>query len=291
MGPRSSIFSRLTPYLLLAPTIVFLAAFIGYPIVEAVRLAFTEPGGGSLGLRNFVAMFNDPYFWDAIRFTFLLAGLIIPAQLAIGLLVSVFLSASFRGRGYLIYTFLIPLTISDVAAALIWYNMLTESGYLNKWLMALGLIDSPLRFFGYEYRSMEVLAVFITEVWRATAIVFVILFANLQMISREYLEAAEVFGADALTKIRRIIIPLLKPGIQTALIIRTLFAMQIFAVVWILTGRDIPILAGEAYYWQVEIKDSGVAAAYSLVIALLSISLGALYIKLFKPKYLEAGGP
>ena len=273
----------------MAPAVVFLLSFIGYPILEAVRLAFTEPGSGSWSIRNFSVMFNDPYFWEALRFTFLLAAMIIPVQLALGLLVSVFLSSNFRGRGFVLYTFLIPLTISDVAAALIWYNILTESGYLNKWLLGLGLIESPLRFFGYEYRSMELLAIFITEVWRATAIVFIILFANLQMISREYLEAAEVFGADTLTKIRRIVIPLLKPGIQTALIIRTLFAMQIFAVVWILAGRDIPILAGEAYYWQVEIKDTGVAAAYSLIIALVSMSLGALYIKLFKPKYLEAG--
>lgn len=134
---------------------------------------------------------------------------------------------------------------------------------------------------------MEFLAIVIAEVWRATAIVFVILVAGLQMISKEYLEAAEVFGAGYWTRLRKIVIPMLKPSIQSALIIRTLFAMQVFGIVWILAGRDIPVLAGEGFYQLVEIKDYGVASIYALTIAALSILLGALYIKFLKAEYLE----
>lgn len=279
--------SSLTPYLLLLPSAVFMLIFIGYPILETFRLAFTNPETGALGLYNFLTLAKEAYFWDALRYTFLLAGIIIPIQVTFALIVSLLLMSRFKGSGAVLYIFLIPLTISDVAAALIWYNMLTGSGYLNRVLLSLGLIQKPLHFFGYQYRNMELLAIVATEVWRATAIVFVIIFAGLQIIGRDYLEAAEVFGAGTWEKLRYIIIPMLKPSIQTALIIRTLFAMQVFAVVWILAGRDIPVLAGEAYYWQVELKNPNVAAAYSLIIAFVSLLLGAVYLKLFKPKYLE----
>ena len=134
---------------------------------------------------------------------------------------------------------------------------------------------------------MEFLALVATEVWRATAIVFVIIFAGLQMISRDYLEAAEVFGATFRQKLRYIILPLLKPSLQAALLIRTLFALQIFGVVWILAGRDIPVLAGEAYYWQTDVRNYHVASAYAIIIALMSIIISFIYITTLKPHYAE----
>lgn len=288
MKPPSSNFSKLIPYLLLLPTLMYLLFFVGYPIVYAVKLAFTSESG-SLTLSNFRSLTSDMYFWEALKYTFLLAGVIIPLQAALALGVSLLLYRGFKGANLCLYVFLIPLTISDVAAALIWYNMLTGSGYLNKVLLKLGLISQPIHFFGYAYRSMEAVAIVVTEVWRATAIVFVILFAGLQMIGRDYIEAADVFGASTWQKIRYVILPMLKPSFQSAIIIRTLFAMQVFAVVWILAGRDIPVLAGEAYYWQSDVRNPHIAACYALLVAVISIALGWMYLKLFKPRYLEEG--
>ncbi len=278
---------KVIPYILLAPTAVYMAVFVGYPLVEAVVLAFQDPDTGAFSLANFERLAADFHFWDALRFTFMLAVIIIPLQVLLALTVTLLLGTRFKGSDLVLYIFVIPLTISDVAAGLIWYNILTESGYLNRLLVNAGLLSKPIHFFGYAYRNMEVLAIIITEVWRATAIVFVILFAGFQMIGQDYIEAADVFGASSIQKLRYIILPLLKPSLQTALIIRTLFALQVFGVVWILAGRDIPVLAGEAYYWQVEIKNPNIAAAYALLIAASSIFVGWLYVKLLKPEYLE----
>jgi len=134
---------------------------------------------------------------------------------------------------------------------------------------------------------MEFLAIVLAELWRLTAPVFVMILAGLQMISKDYIEAAEVFGATYWIKLRRIIFPLLKPTLQTVLLIRTIWSMQIFGIVWVLAGRDIPVLAGEAYYQMTELKNYGVASIYVLVIATLSILLGALYLKFLKAEYLE----
>ena len=282
---------KIMPYILIAPALIYMLFFIGYPLVQGIRLAFFDEHG-HFTTANIDYLLHSPLsrFRDALVYTLVITGIVVPTEFVIALLMAFFFNSfRFRGRNAAIYVAILPLTISDVAAGLIWYSMLTGNGFLNKLLLNLGLIHQPVQFFGWAHRDMELLAIVVTEIWRSTAIVFVILLAGLQMISSEYLEAAEVFGANALQRLRYIVFPLLLPSIQAALLIRTLFALQIFGDVWILAGRDIPVLAGEAYYEQVELHHAGVAALYALIIAAISIALGALYIKVFRAKYLEAG--
>ncbi|HDD26384.1 MAG TPA: sugar ABC transporter permease [Acidilobales archaeon] len=287
--PNKLILERYVPYILIAPALAYLLFFIGYPLAQAIVLAFIKEGGFTLENINYLLYSPSSKFFEALYFTLLLALVVIPIQVAIALGLATLLNIKFRGRNAALYIIILPLTISDVAAGLIWYTLLSPNGFFNKLLMNLGVISEPIYFFGYQYRHMEFLAIVLTEIWRATAIVFVILFAGLQLVSGELIEAAEVFGANAWQRLKYIIFPLLKPSLQAALIIRTLFAFQVFGVVWTLAGRDIPVLAGEAYYEQVELRHTGVAAIYALVIAAMSVALGYLYIKMFRAKYLEAG--
>lgn len=280
---------RRRPYILIAPALAYMLFFVGYPLVEGLRLAFTGPGGFTLEHLHY--FLYESRFREALLYTSLLVATVIPVEVVLALLLSLFFaSRRFPGKNAALYIVILPLVISDVAAGLMWYAMLTPNGFLNKLLIKLGLISEPIYFFGYQYRWREFLAVVVTEVWRSTAIVFVILFAGLQMVSRDLIEAADVFGAGPLQKLRYIIYPLLKPSLQAALIIRTLFAFQVFADVWVLAGRDIPVLAGEAYYELAELHHVGVAALYALVIAGISLGLGALYLRLFRARFLEEAG-
>ncbi len=283
-----SLVERYLPYLLIAPALGYLLFFIGYPLTQGVLLAFTDQNG-HFTLQHVYYLLYSPSsnFWPALEDTLALAAVIIPIQIMLALGFSLMLSANFKGKDMALYILIIPLTISDVAGGLIWYSLLTANGFFNKLLMALGIINQPIQFFGYQFRPMEFIAIVLAEVWRATALVFVIIFAGLQMISREYIEAAEVFGAGTWTKLRHIIFPMLKPSVQTALLIRTLFAFQVFGVVMVLAGRDIPVLAGEAYYEQTILYHYGVAALYALIIAAISIIIGYIYIKMFKAQYLR----
>jgi len=286
--PTSVKLSKYTPYFLILPTLAYMVFFIGYPLVQGIMLAFfDEQGRFTLENVNYLLYGPGSLFWDALKYTILLAAVIIPIQVSIAFGLALLFNLRFPGRNAALYTVILPLTISDVAAGLIWYVMLGQYGFFNKILMNLGIISHPIIFFGIK--DMEFIAIVITEIWRATAIVFIIIYAGLQMISPEYYEAAEVFGATTWQRFRYIVFPLLLPSLQAALIIRTLFAFQIFGVVWTLAGRDIPVLAGEAYYAQTELLRPGVASLYALIIAGLSMAVGALYIKFFKAKYLEAG--
>ena len=90
------------------------------------------------------------------------------------------------------------------------------------------------------------LGIVLAEIWRATAIVLVILVAGLQLIPKEYAEAAEVFGATPWRRFTNITLPLLKPSLQSALILRTVLAFEVFAVVYAFGGRNFPVITGEA---------------------------------------------
>ena len=272
--------SRALPYLLLAPSLVFLAAIFLLPLVQTIALSFSEGGAASLG--NYRRMVSDLNFGLALRKTFLLVLVVVPIQLALALGMSVMIEKIGRGRDLVLWVWTIPLGVSDLAAGLVWLAILQDRGYLNSALYGLGLIDGPTAWLTYETPGTLFLGVVLAEIWRATAIVLVILVAGLQLIPKEYREAAEVFGARPWTIFRLITLPLLKPSIQTALILRTVLAFEVFAVVYAIGGTNFPVLVGEAYTWQNANQNTGVAAAYAMLIVVISLAATAIYLRVLR---------
>ena len=132
-------------------------------------------------------------------------------------------------------------------------------------------------------RSTLFFAIVLAELWRATAIVLVILVAGLQLIPKEFGEAADDLRRDALDGAsRRITLPLLKPSLQSALILRTVLAFEVFAVVYALGGRNFPVLVGEAYVWQNDNQNYGVAAAYAVLVMAISLAATAVYLRVLR---------
>lgn len=267
------------PYLLIAPSVLFLLVFFTWPLVEALLLAFQGPNG--LGFEQFKRMASDLYFKDALRNTILLVAVIVPLQIALALAMSVLIGGLDRGRDMFLYIWTIPLGISDLAAGIAWLAIFTERGYFNSMLGALGLIQNPPLLLSYESPVTLFLAVVVAELWRATAIVMVILIAGLQLIPKMYAEAAEVFGATPWQRFWRVTLPLLRPSLQTALILRTIAAFEVFAVVSALGGRNLPVLAGESYTWYNAYQNPNVAAAYAALILVISLATTLLYLRLF----------
>jgi len=265
------------PYLLIAPAVIFLATFFLLPLVQTIALSFT--GSSGFGGENYARMLSDLNFVITIRNTFLLVVTVVPVQVALALIMGTMLQKMGRGRGLVLWIWTIPLGVSDLAAGLVWLAVLQDSGYLNSALYALGLIDGPRSWLNAEAPVTLFVGVVAAEVWRATAIVLVILVAGLQLVPKEYGEAAEVFGASAWVKFRKITLPLLKPSLQSALILRTVLAFEVFAVVYAIGGRDMPILVGEAYTWQHDNQNYGVAAAYAVLIMAISLAATLVYLK------------
>jgi multiple sugar transport system permease protein len=268
---------RLLPYLLIAPAVIFLAAFFLVPLAQTIASSF-ETGGG-FGVDNYAQMVGDINFATALRNTFLLVITVVPVQVALALMMGAMLQKMTRGRDIVLWIWTIPLGVSDLAAGLVWLAVLQDSGYLNSALYALGLVDGPTSWLNAEAPVTLFFGVVAAEVWRATAIVLVILVAGLQLIPKEYGEAAEVFGASPWVKFRRITLPLLKPSLQSALILRTVLAFEVFAVVYAVGGRNMPVLVGEAYVWQRDNQNYGVAAAYAVLIMAISLAATVIWLK------------
>src|SRR5687767_2366809 len=225
-------------------------------------------------------MVNDRFFWPALRTTLLLIVLIIPAQFALAVIMALVIQADLKGSGFFLYVFAIALGASDLAVGILWYSIFTQSGYLNSILQGLGLIDSPNVYLSADTRYWILIAIWLAELWRATAIVMVIVVAGMQAISREVLEAAEVFGASLWQRIRFIILPLLRPSLQVALILRTILAFQVFAVVIVMSGGDImTVLANETYRQYYDQRNFNVAAAYASFILFLSLITAFFYLR------------
>lgn len=273
-----------TPYLLVLPTLAFLGVFFVYPMVQAIWLGVSDMQTGALTWQHFRRMSGDLYFRPAVRYTLTITLLAVPFQVMLGLAIALLVNTRFRGHSMFLYLAALPIGISDLAAGLIWLSIFTERGYLNSALQGLGLIQTPVVFLTIERPDWLLAAIVITEVWRATAIVMVILLAGLQLIPKDYAETAAVFGAGRWQTLRHVILPLLRPSLQTALIIRTILAFQVFSVVVVLAGRQIPVMAGEAYFWYSLYRSPNVASAYAVLILLFSGVITWLYLRLLRFK-------
>lgn len=227
-------------------------------------------------------MVTDFRFGSALGTTILLIALILPLQFVLAIIMALVLQSQIRGSTIFLYIFTLPLGISDLASGILWYSIFTQRGFLNSFLVSTGLLDQPFIFIQAGNQGWMIAAIVLAEVWRATSIVMVIVVSGLQAISRDVIEAGEVFGANLWQRLRYIILPMLKPSLQVALILRTILAFQVFAVVVALTGGNvITVLANETYRWYdpARFNNPNVAASYAGFIMLLSLGISMFYLR------------
>ncbi|MDJ0769693.1 MAG: sugar ABC transporter permease [Ilumatobacter sp.] len=225
-------------------------------------------------------MINDRFFEDAVRTTLLLMVLILPIQFVLAMVMALVIHARIRFTSGFLYAFTLPMGMSDLAVGILFLSIFRGNGFLNSILEGLGIIDSPQAFLTAETRNWIIFAIVLAELWRATSIVMVILVSGLQAIPDETLEAAELFGASYWQRVRHVILPLLRPSIQVALILRTILALQVFAVVVALSGGDVvTVLAHETYRQYDDFRNDNVASAYALFILLLSVASAIFYLR------------
>jgi multiple sugar transport system permease protein len=272
--------NKTLPYLLLAPATIFLVVFFLWPFLQIAWLAFSTEGGFTL--QHFQTMAGNWKFWPTFWNTIILAAVVVPLQLVMALAMAQVVAKLNTARNTILYIFTIPLGLSDLAAGIIWLAIFEQSGFLNSMLVGLGVVERPILFLGYQNLWVIFVAVILAELWRATAIVMVILVSGMGLIPKEYYEAAEVFGAGPWKRFVKVTLPMLRPSIQTALILRTIAAFEVFAVVVALGGTTLPVLVGETFNWQFALNDRNVAAAFALVILAISIAATLVFLHVLR---------
>jgi multiple sugar transport system permease protein len=264
------------PYWLILPTVAYLGVFFVWPMIQGFGLALRDEDGWTFSAVD--TMVHDADFSKAMSFTFILIVVIVPIQFVLAFGMALLLNARLRGAGFFLYVFLLPLAVSDLAAGIAWSSIFTERGYLNTIIEGVGLREQSFIWLDPTNKWQQAGVVAVAEIWRSTTFMMIILFAGLQAIPRDYVEAAEVFGAGFFQRVRHVIMPMLKPSIQVALLLRLIFAFEVFAVVIALTGTGATVLAAEAYEWQATNQNEHVAAAYSVVILALSLAAAAVVL-------------
>ena len=258
------------PYLLLAPSAIFLLIFFAVPMLQSFQLAFQD-ADGNWTLNTLQRMFADANFHLGLKVTVTLVVLVIPIQFVLAMSMALIINQRLRGNSLWLYVYALPLAISELAAGLVWVSIFQQRGWLNSILMNLGLIETPIIWQSSESYWTLIGIILVTEAWRATSIIMIILVAGLQSIPDEYIEAAEVYGATLWQRVRRVMLPMLRPALQVALILRIILAIQVFATVIALAGSALTTLTSQSWVWSTAVQDDNMAAAYAMVVLILSI--------------------
>ena len=261
----------------LLPLALYLAVFTILPVVSTLVLSLYD-AAGSWGLGAFRAIVAHYQFGEAVVNTLLITGLGLGLELCLGLVTAVFLAERFRGRGAVRVCLLIPLGIPTIVAASAMRAIFGTAGYLNELLYQLGMVTLPVDWTGNRYLAIVTVAV--ADAWKVTPLVMLILLAGLQAIPREVYEAARTDGAGAWQQFYRITLPLLRPAITMALIVRGIDAFRIFALPLALVGRHLPVLSTYAYVEYLEYGNPHTAAASSVILLVMILLTVGAYLRL-----------
>ncbi|HYD40648.1 MAG TPA: sugar ABC transporter permease [Anaeromyxobacter sp.] len=257
-------------WIFVLPMLAVLAAVAGWPLVRTIYFAFTDAHLADMqdwavvGLENFRLLAADADWWTSVLNTVRFTVLSVAIETVLGTIIALTLNAHLPGRGLLRAAVLIPWAIPTVVSAQMWNWMYNDLyGVLNHVFLALGLVEGPLAWTANP--DLALTAVVLVDVWKTTPFMTLLILAALQMVPAEIYEAAKVDGVHPLKVFWRITLPLIRPGLMVAIIFRTLDALRIFDLPFILTGnsRATSTMAIYARQQLVEFQDVGYGSAAS----------------------------
>lgn len=236
-----------------------------------------------VGLDNYIEAFGNPRFWGALGHTAFFAITSVGLELILGLWLALALNRAFRGRGLVRAAVLVPWAIPTVVSALLWRFMFEgQSGIVNSLLVDLGVLGEPLVWFIDPMAAW--VPVVLSDVWKTTPFVALLLLAGLQNIDASLYEAARIDGASAWRQFRHVTLPLLKPAILVALIFRTLDAFRVFDLIYALTGggpgTSTEPIALYTFNALLQNLQFGYGSALSVIVFAITFCLALVYIKL-----------
>ncbi|MHB9144976.1 MAG: carbohydrate ABC transporter permease [Symbiobacteriia bacterium] len=253
------------------PLSLYIFGFTLLPVLRTIRLGFTDSGTGGLTLAHYRELFGHGQFGQALTNTVVITLLGLTFELLAGLVLALILSRPFRGRGLFRAVLLVPMGVPTLVAGVTLLYIFDTSGYLNELLFRLHFIAQPIDWASGGLRTL--LMVVFGDMWKVTPLVVLILLAGLEAIPESVYEAAAVDGATAWQTLTRITLPLLRPAITMALIIRAVDAFRIFELPLVLAGRYTPVLSTYAYseYNYGNFNTSGAASTILLAIILIFV--------------------
>ncbi|MFP4177635.1 MAG: carbohydrate ABC transporter permease [Acholeplasmataceae bacterium] len=285
-----------SPYLLLVPALLFYLLFWFFPVMLSFIQSFTAKAGG-FSLDNYRMMFADSLFNRALVNTLVFAIVSLFLQFVIALLVALLVNRNFKGSQIFLFIMLIPMALPQSAVGILWNTGLMQTGWINSLLEStglqaglegLGILDG--RFIWKGVSGMEaVFLVILIDTWTVMPSVMIIILAGLQNFNKEYKEAAQVFGATRFQALKDIVIPIIKPSIVTALLLRLIAGVQVWLISVMIFGFErVPFLLERIVYYSDRVRTGEfsyqIAVSYSVFTLAVVFLLAFGFVRLTKSK-------
>ncbi len=225
------------PYLMLVPALVVTLVIVAWPVVETVRLSFTDaslkPTENFVGFENYEKMFARK-FPETIFRTFYWMGVSVSLKMIIGIAGAALLNSAVPGRNLFRVLVMPPWIVPIAIGVFIWSWMYNgQFGMISGLLQRFGMIAEPMEFLAY--RNSAFFSTIVTDVWIGTPLVTIYLLAAMQGVRPDLLEAAWVDGAGRFYRFRRITLPLIMPSVATMSLLSAIWTFNSFDIIWILT--------------------------------------------------------
>ena len=267
---------------LCAPAVVVMLLVTAYPIAYAIWLSLFKydlrfPGNRAfVGVRNYTDVLTSPLWWQDLVTTLLITAFSVAIELVLGMLLALVMHRAIFGRRTVRASILIPYGIVTVVGALAWrFAFDPATGFVNE------LLNSEEAWLSERLPSLIVIV--LTEIWKTTPFMALLLLAGLTLVPDQLYQAARVDGATAVQRFTKITLPLIKPAILVALLFRTLDAFRIFDSVFILTrgANNTETVSILGYNQLVNRLHLGIGSAVSVLIFVCVLVIAFLFVKGF----------
>ncbi len=268
---------------LCAPAVLVMLAVTAYPLIYAIWLSLQRydlrvPGENAfVGLRNFGTVLSSELWWKDFVATVVITVTSVALELVVGMALALFMHRAIFGRRTVRTSILIPYGIITVVAAFAWQFAFTpDLGFINSWF------NSDRAWL--TERGTSFLVITLTEVWKTTPFMSLLLLAGLAIVPEELQEAAKVDGASAWQRFTKVTLPTMKGAVLVAVLFRTLDAFRIFDTVFVQTkgANDTETLSMLGYNQLISRVNLGTGSAVSVLLFVAVVLIAVLFVKGFK---------
>jgi trehalose/maltose transport system permease protein len=283
---------RRLAWFLIVPAVFVVFMVIGYPLIQVLiysvlkyKLDGVTPPS-FVGLSNYLFILTDSDFWLAVQNTLIFSVFSVTLECVLGLTVALVANSNFKGRSILRVAILIPWAIPTVVSSKIWAWMFNDIyGVVNVLLVNFHLIPQKIAFLAKPETALPVIIA--VDVWKTTPFMALLLLAGLGLIPGDLYEAASIDGASKIRQFFSLTLPLVMPTLLVALIFRTLDALRVFDIFYVMVGGqgNMATMAIYNQQWLVSFLDAGVGSAASVIILIIIMAFVVLYTRFSKTSF------
>ncbi|WP_246160263.1 carbohydrate ABC transporter permease [Nocardioides humilatus] len=282
---------------LVAPAVVVMLIVTAWPMIQALYLSLfkyrlTTPDEKEfVGIGNYTSILTDGLFWKDTVNTVIIMVVTVAIELVIGFVFAMVMHRVIFARGVIRTSILIPYGIITVVSAFAWqFTFSLSNGWVNSWFDWLPGIAADTNWFGDHWPAM--FAIMVSEIWKTTPFMSLLLLAGLSQVSEDMIEAAKVDGATWWQRLWKVVLPNMRAAIMVAVLFRALDAFRIFDNIFVMTrgAQDTESSSFLTYRQVIEQFQLGLGSALSVLLFLTVLLLAFLIVRLFRVDLAQARG-